>query len=75
MPGPWLAAEQQVQRMGEHGLPRACLAREDVQPLGEPELGPLDEQEVLDAQLFQHEMWCTTGRGRSRGLRALCEAL
>ena len=53
-PGARLAAQQQVERVGQHGLARAGLAREHVQPRPEPQLGPLDQQQVLDAQLFQH---------------------
>jgi hypothetical protein len=49
-----LAAQQQVERVREHGLARARLAREHVEPGPEPQLGPLDQQEVLDTQLFQH---------------------
>ena len=53
-PGARLPAQQQVERMGEHGLAGARLAREDVQAGAQPQLGPLDQQEVLDTQLFQH---------------------
>ena len=48
------AAEQEVERVGEHGLARARLPREDVQAWAEAQLGPLDQQEVLDAQLVEH---------------------
>jgi hypothetical protein len=37
--------------MGEHRLAGAGLAGEDVQSGPQPQLGPLDEQEVLDAKL------------------------
>ena len=47
-------AEQQVERVGEHGLARAGLAGQHVEPAREPQLGPLDEQEVLDTQLAEH---------------------
>ena len=47
-------AEQQVQRVREHGLARAGLARQHVEPGREAQLGPLDQQEVLDAQLGEH---------------------
>ena len=53
-PGARLAAQQQVERVREHGLARAGLARQDVQPGAEPQLRPLDQQQVLDAQFFQH---------------------
>ena len=47
-------AEQQVERMGEHRLAGAGLPRQHVQPGRQPQLGPLDEQEVLDAQFAEH---------------------
>ena len=45
------AAEQQIERVGEHGLARTGLPREHVQARGQAQLGPLDEQKVLDTQL------------------------
>ena len=42
------AAEQQIERVREHGLAGAGLAGEHVQPLGEPQLGALDQQQILD---------------------------
>ena len=42
------AAEQQVERVREHGLSGPGLAREDRQPGTQAQLGPLDQQEVLD---------------------------
>ena len=60
-----LAAQQQVQRVGEHGLPGAGLAGQDVQPLAQAQLGPFDQEQVLDAKLFQHEGGCITGVRRS----------
>jgi hypothetical protein len=53
-PGARLAAQQEVQRVREHGLPRPGLARQDVEPSTEPELGSLDEEEVLYAKLVEH---------------------
>ena len=53
--------------MGQHGLPRARLAGEDVQARSQPQLRPLDEQEVLDAQLKKHVPWGRTSRLRRRG--------
>ena len=61
MPGARLAAEQQVERVGQHRLARAGLARDRVQPGPEPQLGPLDQQQVLDAQLEQHAARSTSG--------------
>ncbi len=37
-------AEQQVERVSEHGLARAGLAGEHVQPRRKPQLGLLDQQ-------------------------------
>ena len=51
---PRLPAQQQVERVREHGLARAGLAGDDVQPGAEPELGALDQEEVLNPQLYQH---------------------
>ena len=48
---PRLAAHQQVERVGEHRLARAGLAGDRVQALAEAQLGPLDQQQVLDPQL------------------------
>ena len=53
-PRPRLAAQQQVERVREHRLARARLAGQRVQPRAEPQLGPLDQQEVLDAELVEH---------------------
>jgi hypothetical protein len=60
-----LAAQQQVQRVRQHGLAGPRLARQDVEAGPEAQLGPFDEQQVLDAELFQHEGGCTTGVRRS----------
>ena len=71
-PGPRPAAEQQVERVGEHGLARAGLACEHVQPRRETQVGPLDEQQVLDVQLVQHRAGVaadadgSAARGRAR---------
>ena len=51
-PGP--ASQQEVERVGEDRLPRAGLAGDGREPLTGPQLGPLDQQEVLDAQLEEH---------------------
>ena len=52
--------------MGQHGLARAGLAGEHVQAGTEAQLGPLDQQQVLDAQLVQHAAGCISGTRRSR---------
>ena len=57
------AAQQQVQRVCEHRLPRACLPREHVQSWTEAQLGPFDQQEVLDAE-FVDTQGSTSGSGR-----------
>ncbi len=41
-------AQQQIEGMGEHRLARAGLARQHVQPGTQPQLCPLDQQQVLD---------------------------
>ena len=64
-PRPRLAAQEQVERVGQHGLARARLPRDRVQPVAGPQVGPVDEQEVLDAQLQEHRPLSTSGRGRS----------
>jgi len=38
----------------EHGLARPGLPRQHVQARREAQLGPLDQQEVLDPKLEQH---------------------
>ena len=42
--GPRLAAQQQVERVRQDSLAGAGLARDHVQALAEPQLGPLDQQ-------------------------------
>ena len=64
-----LAAEQQVERMRQHRLAGARLAGEHVEPGREAQLGPLDQQEVLDAQLVQHARGSTS---RCRRIRRDC---
>ena len=49
-----LAAEEQVERVREHGLPGPGLAGDRVQPGAEAQLGALDQEQVLDPQLEQH---------------------
>ena len=41
--------------MGEHRLAGAGLARDHVQGAVEHQLGRLDQEQVLDAQLQEHE--------------------
>ena len=48
------AAQQEVERVGEHRLARPGLAGDRVQAGVEPELGPLDQEQVLDSKLEQH---------------------
>ena len=55
-PRPRLAAQQQVERVGEHGLARAGLPRQGVQARAEAQLGALDQQQVLDAELVEHRL-------------------
>ena len=62
---PRLAAHQQVERVGQHGLAGAGLPGDRVQPLPQPQLGLLDQQQVLDPQLSEHAPLCSTWRGGS----------
>ena len=62
--GPWFAAEQQIQRMRQHRLAGPGLPCEHVQPWPETQLGPLDQQEVLDAQFVEHAEGSTSGGRR-----------
>src|SRR6202011_1456903 len=47
-------AEQQVERMRQHRLPGPRLPRQHVQPRSQAQLRALDQQEILDAKLFEH---------------------
>ena len=49
-----LAAQQEVERVGEHGLPGTRLPRDRGEPVARPQLRPLDQEQVLYAQLEQH---------------------
>ena len=60
--------------MGQHGLARAGLPRQDVEARRQAQLGPLDEQEVLDAQLAQHAPGCTSAARRTRATRGAAVA-
>ena len=60
-----LAAQQQVEGVGKHGLARAGLSGDHREPVPGPHLGILDQQQVLDAQLEQHTGRSTSGRRRS----------
>src|SRR5262249_28647473 len=51
-----LAAHQQVERVREDSLARAGLAGDRVQAWSQPELGALDQQQVLDPELEQHRL-------------------
>src|SRR3954451_20824672 len=69
-PGPRAPAEQQVEGVREHRLARSGLTREHREAGAEPQLGPLDEQEVLDTQLDQHARGSTNEPRRIRGRTA-----
>jgi hypothetical protein len=45
---PGLPAHQQIYRVGEDRLARPGLAGDRVEPLSEPQLGTLDQQQALD---------------------------
>ena len=55
MPGARAAAEQQVERVREHGLAGAGLAGDDVEARRQLEARVLDQQQVLDGELEQHQ--------------------
>ena len=50
--------------MGEQRLSSTGFTGENVQPRSQPQLGPLHQQQVLDAKLIQHgsSSTCSTGR-------------
>ena len=50
----WLAAQQEVERVGQHGLAGTRLPRDRGEPAARPQLRPLDQEQVLYAQLEQH---------------------
>ena len=52
--GSWLAAQKEVERVGEHRLSGARLPRDRVEARAGPQFGPSDQQQVLDAQLQEH---------------------
>ena len=72
---PGLAAHQQVERVRQHRLAGAGLAGDRVQPLPQPQLGPLDQQQVLDPQLTQHGFCVATGADRLAGVSRCCRLL
>ena len=51
--------------MGKHRLSRPGLPRDRVQARAEPQFGPLDQQQVLDPQLAQHENRFSSASGGS----------
>ena len=71
---PWLAAQQQVERVGEHGLAGAGLPRQGVEPRAEAQFGALDQQQVLDAELVEHRLdGLPPARDGPGALRATCD--
>ncbi len=62
-------AEQQIERVGEHGLAGTGLPGEHVQPGRQAQLRPLDQQQVLDAQLRQHRAGVAVPADGSRDRR------
>ena len=51
-------AEQQIERVSQQRLAGSGLAGHDVQPRSEAELGSIQQQQVLDAQLKEHGATC-----------------
>ncbi len=68
-PRPRAPAQQQIERVREHGLAGAGLAGEHVQPWRQAQLRLLDQQQILDTELLQHATWSSSGRGRHRHRR------
>src|SRR5687768_7721260 len=62
---PWLPAQQQIERMRQDRLASPRLARDGRQAVSRPQLGTLDQEQVLYAQLEQHPLWCTSAVRRS----------
>ena len=54
-PRPRPAAKHEIERVSEDGLAGARLARDGRQPLPRAQLGALDQQEVLYAELEEHQ--------------------
>jgi hypothetical protein len=52
--------------MREHRLAGTGLAGEGIESGAEPELSPLDQEQVLDAKLYEHTFGCS-GRTRRNG--------
>ena len=50
-----LGPGEKADRLGEHRLPGPGLAREDVEPRTELELGALDQRKVVDVEPDQHQ--------------------
>ena len=61
----WLAAEQEIQRMGQDRLPRPRLAGDHREPRPGAQLGSLDQEKILDPQLEEHGVRSTNGPRRS----------
>ena len=59
--GTRLAAHQQIERMGKHGLSRSRLAGNCIEPFTKPQLRPLDQEQVLDSQLAEHALCLAPG--------------
>ena len=63
-----LASQQEVERVREHGLAGTGLTGQRIEPGTEPELGPFDQEQVLDAKLYEHTFGCTGRSRRNAGL-------
>ena len=57
-PASRLAAQHEVERVGEDRLAGAGLAGDHVQPVAEAQLGALDQQQVLDPEFKEHRCAC-----------------
>jgi len=67
-PLPRAGPEEQIDGVGENRLARTGLTGEHVQTGREPQLGALDDEQVLDPQFQQHCHGLTSARRRSAAL-------
>ena len=70
-----LAAQEQVERVGEHGLPGTGLSRDRREPVARPQLRPLDQvlyrSSSSTAQVYQRDPTESLKPQRSPGTRPL----
>ena len=69
--GARLAAQQQVERVGEDGLPGARLAGDRIQARPRPHFGTVDQQQVLYPKLKEHLSGVPAGSDGAGGADSL----